>query len=552
MVYDTIPSRKNVFDSVRARMDSSRKKFGGAVIKEVKSVIPQSIGFKKGYNGVKKDSAIKKLDTLVKSSFSAFSSANFLKLKNAHVVDLDRFSGDETYFKSKDSLHLNDGIIKIVKPKTWLSFNGGYLAYDFSYRSIVDTPFAQKNFNQHTASGFLKFSVANSLPIRVSYLIRNGNSNYFKDIYDVRVELDVLAYRNQLADKFGRLLSDRLNHLRDSVSELAYYNKISEIKQLKEWLDHPFTRQKLYEMNEIVRMPSITYDRMLPDSLARIRSDSMQSLARTFLDLYQEEQIFLAGLERNADSLKIQYEKIRNEIEQLKGFVHGNYHNWSSFKNWASRLRELSDSQIVVPKKYEWLLGVRDFSIGRSQLNHSELTARNIGLSGLNFEYNSWYYLAVSAGLVDYRFRDFSFPTFHKAPQYLYMVRLGVGELDRNYIIGSVLKGQKQLYSSGALSKGTRPVDVSVLSIETKYRFARNTFIIAEAAQSFTNGYYPDSVTSKKFFNIADHSNKALSIKLYSLFPRPDRELKDFTNTQEGTINRLTAFNLMQHLIAGI
>ena len=59
-------------------------------------------------------------------------------------------------------------------------------------------------------------------------------------------------------------------------------------------------------------------------------------------------------------------------------------------------------------------MNVRKFGIGRNQVNYSELTSKNISLTGLNFEYNSWYYAALSAGNVDYRFRDFVVNRFNR------------------------------------------------------------------------------------------------------------------------------------------
>src|SRR6185503_16886475 len=88
-----------------------------------------------------------------------------------------------------------------------------------------------------------------------------------------------------------------------------------------------------------------------------------------------------------------------------------------------------------MPGWYRWLMGIRNFSVGRSAVNYSELTAKNVSVNGINFEYNSWYYLALTAGSVNYRFRDFVVNGIKKVPQYLVLVRAGLGSLEKNYFI---------------------------------------------------------------------------------------------------------------------
>ncbi|HYE55867.1 MAG TPA: hypothetical protein VD996_13535, partial [Chitinophagaceae bacterium] len=389
-----------------------------------------------------------------------------------------------------------------------------------AYRSRLDSPFAEKNLSQHVGSGYFNFIVADKLPLRVTYLLRHGNSAYFRNIYDVRVDFDAAAFRQRVVGAMKDQLAHRINDLRDSVSEKLYDSSIAQAAKLKQWFEDPFTKQTLYEMNEIARMPSLTYDRNLPDSIARKRSDSLQQLARSFLDTYTTMQHRYERLTHSADSLKKQIAVARERVNTLREFMHGNHKGWRSLQKWKSQLAEFSGNRIELPRRYQWLLGIRNMSLGRTQISHSELTARNLGLNGFNFEYNSWYYFAVTAGLVDYRFRDFSVGPFKKTPQYLFMVRAGVGELERNYLILSAFKGQKQLYASGSLSKGVKPIGVTGLSIEGKWQFARSSYIVAEAAQSFAPALLTDPPATTSFWNLSDHRNKAIAIKLYSFVPK--------------------------------
>ena len=59
----------------------------------------------------------------------------------------------------------------------------------------------------------------------------------------------------------------------------------------------------------------------------------------------------------------------------------------------------------VLPKGYKTLMALRSFGIGRSVVNYSELSAKNISITGLQTEYNPNAYYALAVGRVDYRFR---------------------------------------------------------------------------------------------------------------------------------------------------
>jgi hypothetical protein len=408
----------------------------------------------------------------------------------------------------------------LSKTTPLIAFNGGFANYNYTYRSRLDTPFAERNLSQHVGTGYLGFTVANKFPLRFTYLVRQGNSAYFRNIYDARVEFDAASFKQFAISRVRQQITDNLENFRDSVSEKLYYRNLEEAKKLKHWFEDPFTAQALYEMNEVARMPHITYDRNLPDSIAKERSDSLQTLAKTFLDHYalrkQQHELFV----KSADSLKKQLEASKQKISALREFITGNYRGWKSLQQWKAELAAFSGNTLQLPKRYEWMLGIRNMSVGRTQLNYSELTVKNLGLNGFNFEYNSWYYFAVTAGLIDYRFRDFSFASFKRTAQYLYMARLGLGELERNYFIVSAFKGQKQLYSYNNAGKGARSIGVTGLSLEGKYQFAKSSYIIAEAAQAFAPELTQDPPANNRFWNLSDLSNKALSLKLYSFIAR--------------------------------
>jgi hypothetical protein len=461
-------------------------------------------------NGLKLYSSklsVKEIDTFIKSG-EKFSTSS-LKIKPN-----TRDSG-YTWKKIQTRLAHWDSV---VQKSPFVIFNGGEVNYNFFYRSILDTPFAATNYLQHQSGGNFNFTISKMFPLRVSYLLRIDNSPFFKNIHDVRVEFDPVGFRKLVSEDAKKKLEANLERYKDSSLEHIYENKLAQVRNLKKWLEDPFTNQRLYEMNEIVLMPSITYDRSLPDSIAKGRSDSIRSVSKFFLEQYNSKKVLYDSLQNEVDSLKTLVQRTKNRIETIKYLVSHGGADLNAYKNLTTGLNEVAKEEVHIPKKYEWLLGIRNMSIGKTQLNHSELTTKYASLNGINFEYNRWYYFAFSAGLIDYNYRDFSFQSLNKNQQYLYMLRLGLGQIERNFFILSYFSGQKQLYNATQVGKGPQAINISGTTVEGKIQFAKSSYIIAEAGQSFAPAMKLD--TSKiAFWNLADNRNKAISIKLYSFVP---------------------------------
>jgi len=401
-----------------------------------------------------------------------------------------------------------------VHPSPSLAFTGGYASYGFNYRSDLDTPYTEKNITQHQVVSTLNFMVGGLIPIRVNSFIRRSNSSVFRDITDVQVAFDAAGYRNGLASRMRESLLQQAPGT-DSTTGKLYALQQNRLKKLGAWLQDPLTGQKLVEANEIVKVPHITYDMQLPDSTNKKREDSLRREARLFLELYANAKGAYDRAFHQADTLKQLYDQSLEKEKKYRQMLNGNFNTSSSYEKW----RQNSPDAPELPAGYRWLLGVRNFGIGRNNINSSELTAKNISLNGLNFEYNSWYYLGVSAGMVNYRFQDFVVHSAKQPPQYMYLFRAGLGRLERNYFILSFFGGQKQILTS-ANSSGVSPVvKLTGLSAETKWQVERNTYVTAEVAQSFSPDLQDPSSSRKPGWDLSDRSNKALSLKLSSWVP---------------------------------
>ncbi|AXY74711.1 hypothetical protein D3H65_12270 [Paraflavitalea soli] len=431
-------------------------------------------------------------------------------------------------FLPQDSLKFdfNNPFKKLLLTKPLLKVNGGYISYQFNYRSAIDTPYVEKDIAQHNITGNLFLTVAGHLPVRLTWWSRQSNSRVFRDITDVQASFDAPAFQQQLQNSLRQRLLAMAPNLRDSLTEKLYGLKKLQLDDLRQSLQTTFSPQSLVEANETLRVPRITWSPGLPDSVNSRREDSLKKAAGFFLDLYAKTKGEYDRLSNQVDSLKAVYQQNEAKVRQFKQMVTGKWDDLVASRNWTEKLQEYGMNKVEVPAKYKWLMGLRQFSVGRSVTNYSELTVKNTSVNGINFEYNSWYYLAVSAGLVDYRYRDFVVNGSNKKPQYLYLVRAGIGRLEKNYFILSAFRGEKQLFPSNASRLSS--ITVTGFSAEARMQVNPTTHITAEVAKSLAPDFRNNPSLGNTKFTLSDHSNQAYAIKVYSFIPATATRLEGF------------------------
>ncbi len=393
----------------------------------------------------------------------------------------------------------------------FVKLNGGAITYNYNYRSNVDTPFAEKNLQQHNSYGNISLSVA-GLPFNINYLVRRSNSDYFQDINDVQVQFDAMQFRSNLLGKYNQLLQKSIDIQQDSLANFNLNKYLDSYRGLNSWLNDPFTLQKLSEYKELMAVPQISYTPGLPDSVNQKKAAEVSASADAFVKQYYTRKKEAGLLKHAIDSVKQSYKIITDAFDKEKKRI-------NAFTSQRGNNIRYNGSDSIIPAKYRWLFNIKKFGLGRNQLNYSELTSKNMSLTGVNFEYNSWYYAAFAAGTVDYRFRDFAVNSTRRIPQYMTLVRLGIGQLAGSHLITSFYRGRKQLYAISGGIKGLSAIDISGLSLEGKWRFSQNHFIVVEGAQSVAPDFRTDPVTNGKF-SFKDKSNKALSVKYHLYVPK--------------------------------
>ncbi len=243
------------------------------------------------------------------------------------------------------------------------------------------------------------------------------------------------------------------------------------------------------------------------------------------------------SLKNRLDSLETQAARLLKHYEQEKAVWEARYthaqqdlNNIRDGKTLADTLHKLGISDSSLPKGYQTLMAVRSLGIGRSVLNYSELSAKNVSINGMELEYNPHHYYAVAVGAVDYRFRDYVV-TPPASGQYLAVVRYGQGKLDGNHIIGTWYTGKRQLYNAYTSPQtGAIPnYQLMGFTIESRYQLTRNTYITGEIAKSSLPYYSLDSSQGHRLLGTAlngsDRTNEAWSVEMNSFLPATETRL---------------------------
>lgn len=460
--------------------------------------------------------------------FVAYTQRSALKSRLVDTTRIRKLSPDTIPGLTRKAVTDLRSNIAVEKEKLFTTpvvrFREGYVNYDFSYRTNIDTPYTEHDISQHNITGRIDVTAGNVLPLTVTYWVRKSNSSLYSDMAGAQVQFDANGFRQRLIEHKRKRLTAALYSIPDSLTEKAYANKLKEWESTKRWLKSPFNIQQLQEYNEMLQVPAISKDLRLPDSLNNKKADSLQQVAKQFIARYDSTKKKYDYLTTQTDSLKKEIDLLHTRSQQWKQLTNSRFTDWQSYKKWKEKVKEYQSNDVdsiqdKARDKYQWLMGIRNFSIGKTPLNYSELTVKNISITGVNIEYNSWYYAAFAAGAVDYQFRDFVTTKIKRSPQYLYLGRLGLGRLEHSHFIVTAWHGQKQLYDTDSTSSRSATIAVTGFAAQTRWQVNKSTYITAEIAQSLSPDYRTSPATDKEQFSLSNKINKALAIKLYSVLP---------------------------------
>ena len=158
------------------------------------------------------------------------------------------------------------------------------------------------------------------------------------------------------------------------------------------------------------------------------------------IDSLQEHLIGLVNnKKKELDSLQNSISKLQKQVDSMQNKVAGDIALVKQKIYKATHqgdLLKISGEYGVGTKTGRWenfISDLKSVGIGRSMINYSELTARNVSLTGVNMEYNPRLYFAVAAGKIDYGFRDFFGKNNRSLNQHLLMGRVGFGDIENGW-----------------------------------------------------------------------------------------------------------------------
>lgn len=445
-------------------------------------------------------------DTIVHS----FHTPGFCKIPSYEFILIPRPLATVTILHPKFNIEIKD---TVPAPPPLISIHGNVM-YDYYNQGYIDTPYSGNQYYQHTIQAGVDLLYKGKYPFSFTVNRTINNSPFIKSWTGANLSLNVESFKRNIRQQLitaleKKINEDSLNILRNLIGE-----KLGILFSLQRNLNSDAVRQKLVAQKEreLFRKPS------LQDSITSLKGSVRDELA--FIDsLYQKE-----------DSLKsdvAKWQRKYQEMKQVSDELHLHLNEYLNGNYDATAIQPLLEkyhiADTILPKGYQNLLSIKTLAIGKTVINYSELSAKNLLLSGAAIELTRKYYIAFSGGMIDYRFRNYFMPMNENRGQYAVFARFGKKISEKSEAIFTYYQGRKQLYNYNVSAPDSTEPNFNLigLSLLFNHRFGRNHTIGLEVAKSSVPYYAVDKQGQKPTGSLfqAEH-NTAYSFSFASLFPK--------------------------------
>ena len=409
----------------------------------------------------------------------------------------------------------------------------GNVLYNLNYYSRIDTPYDERNIYQHTIQTWLDILVKGQYPFRIYLTNHFSNSNLFRNYSDFNFSYNNSGFNQQIREKVRREFLQSLPSTKvlDSLQRVLN-NDLQKLHGLNGGMKNPALIQKMVEAREAAQQKKPAGK----DSVSAIDTDT-QLMDSIYASKKKEADSLQKEIARLEQLLQTTHQRSQTEINHTLQDIQ----KADNPGQMQKELQALGMSDSTLPKGYKLLMAVKSFNLGRTVVNYSELSAKNISINGVQAEYNPSTYYAIASGSVDYRFRDFIVQGPGGAHQYLNVFRVGTGLKDGNSVILTYFTGKRQLYNAGTTTDTTNTQVPSSslmgLTLEGNYHINKNILLTGELAKSSSPSYNGDSTRKPlgtQLFQMNDHSNEAWALKVNAFFPATQTRVK-------GSYKRLSA-----------
>lgn len=464
----------------------------------------------------------------------------------------------------------------------------GNISYEYFYRSNEINTIDPGRLQQHTEKVLLDLMLKEKYPFRVAFTARQSNSPFFRNFFDPNLQFDPSLYKKDIQKEIINKLDKQLPQVPElKALDAALKEEKARYNRLKNKLAGGSATQKIIEEREKIYLKQ--YDslhfqtrglagagkietgikdslflkgRNVKDSLDAIRKnilakkdsiagrieqtatqmqnkkDSLfmqvksmgDSMKENYAGNYKKEKKKLDSLQAGIDSMQKKYDSIKVSVQKKLLLQKQRLYKAGNRKEMEKIAAENGIAIDSSGKFAKAISSIRQFNIGRTMLNYTELTAQNINITGINAEYNPSWYGAVAAGKIDYRFRDFLNQKKVHNTQYIVMGRLGVGIINRHAVIFSVFKGRKD--QSGYFLPDSVQQHINVLgyALEAIWKKDEYTYFSAEAAKTTLPYVRVDhsAKTNNVLWKFDDMSNFGMNLKAGFLIDRTNTKLSGF------------------------
>lgn len=468
----------------------------------------------------------------------------------------------------------------------WITIHGN-VSYDLFYQSNVDTPYVEHDIYQHTVQTVLDLTVKNRYPLHLAFSTQMGNSNLFRNITGINLQYTNRDLKQMLLSRAREWDSRKLKQLQELDklrSDIA--NAGANLASLRAWLSSQVQLQRLIEerernfygiadsvkqladglgnidqwRNKLKVDPNLIADKWkLKNKLDQAKDSLKKKLPEnSFENYYRKKQQEADSLSQQLVAAETKYRALNAKYGQKAASLVDAITRSKTNQELVSALDQMNLPDSMLPKGYRTLLSVRSFGIGRTMVNYSELTAKDISITGVQLEYNPSFYLAVASGAVDYRFRNYIVKE-NRSRQYLNLIRAGIGMKEGNNVILTYYTGKKDLYNMN--TQGADPATyagqhIMGIALEGQWRLNRSTFITAEMAKSSMPHYARAASHDSPFssmLNFSSRDNEAYALKFNTvvektqtsvsgMFKQMGRDFQSFSLYTTGS--KQTAWNI--------
>jgi hypothetical protein len=445
--------------------------------------------------------------------------------------------------------HYNRAIT--IRKQAFISIKGNVL-YSYDYRSYIDTPLSLYHLQQHYVQTNLKVVLANKYPFDVVFRTRQSSHPYFRNYTDVNFYFNGEEFRNIMKRKalnyvdefYGK---DELISIKNNLTE-----KSKELTELDQWLSDSRRQSKYYEYKDILQSKISAPVFSFADSLHAGVVSPVDSLKRKnnqgfagsdiaipnieeYVKDYESKLRKRSKLEDEVNNVRQQFEKNKHKVETEIKEIKNKINATNSYDEIQSVARKYGFKTDSVKQRLKFLSSLQSVGIGRSFVDYSELTVKNVSLTGFHAEYKRKNYFAVAAGTVDYMFRDF-FTGPRQRPQYINLLRYGKIFSEGNHLIVSAYRGRKNLFLFS--DSANRYSDVFGVSLGSRVSINRDNYLTGEIAKSSIGG----NGSGKSSFDFSDRSSLALFLNLNASIRKTQTKIRVSYRYQGGNFQSFTLY----------